>query len=308
MCFIRWSGLFVNLCLRCPSCSSQVPVRVQLPLCEADLSWLQRHRVPVRHLANCEIAAFVGDQVPGLNLASCRVAELVGYDYQSRRCQVTPHYLALLQLVLQRAGASLARLHLNVDLSRGRRYFRFAEIIASFRALRSLSIHFSAHIELNQRILNNDDAQSFIDLVLANLPNLVTFNIFICPPRRLRVASRSLKELGVYKSDSVEITSLALPALERLNLHESTVHLFRKVMADRASGGPAMHRRLLSVLYDGCPKLRVVNNLRLPAGLCPPCRPSREEWSRQLNRALVGQYRRQAGQQQQQGAEQLFTV
>ena len=75
---------------------SQVPVKVQIPLSESDLSWVQQHAIPVRHLANREIAAFVGDQILGLNLASCRVARLVGYDYQSRRCEVTPHYLALL--------------------------------------------------------------------------------------------------------------------------------------------------------------------------------------------------------------------
>lgn len=274
----------------------QVPVRVHIPVPQPDLSWLVKHSVPVRHLSNYEIAAFVGDQILSLNLSLLRVARLVGYDYQSRRCEVTPHYLRLVQTVLLRSRGSLRRLELNVDLSRGRRYFKFAEILTTYRGLRSLSIHFSAHIELNQRILNNDDAQNFIDLVLVNLPSLTTFNIFICPQRRLRVCSAKLRELGVYKSDGVEISGLDLPSLERLSLHESTVDLFRKILQDRETGGETMHRSLLSHIYDGCPNLRLLNNLRLPSNLCPPNRLDKREWTRQLNRALVRQYRSQARQ------------
>jgi hypothetical protein len=275
-----------------------VAVRVQLPLTEKDLAWLRHHSVPVRHLRNCELAAYVGDQVVGLNLSGLRSARLVGYDYQSRRCEVTPHYLALLLCVSHRAAESLRTLHINVDFSRTRRGFRFAEVVTSLRALRSLSIHFSSHIELNQRILNNNDTQSFIDLLLANLPRLVTFNIYICPARRLRVASRSLRELGVYKSDSVEVVGLDLPNLHRLSLHESTAQLFRRILADREAGGATMHRNLLSLLYDGCPRLRMLNDLRLPMSLRTP-RPARAEWSRGLNKELVRQYREQAGREEQ---------
>jgi len=271
----------------------RVPVKVQIPLCDSDLSWLQQHNIPVRHLANREIAAFVGDQILGLNLGLCRVARLVGYDYQSRRCEVTPHYLALLHCLARRATTSLRRLELNVDLIRSRRSFRFTEILASFRNLCSLSIHFSAHIELNQRILNSDDAQKFLDQVLANLTSLTTLHIFICPSRRLRLSSPSLKELGVYKSDGVEVARFHLPALERLSLHGSTADLFRKILADRETGGQAMHRNLLAVVYDGCPKLRVLNNLQLSSILVGPGRPGRREWAGQVNRALVRQYRRQ---------------
>ena len=80
------------------------------------------------------------------------------------------------------------RLDLNVDLVRVNRQgggscFRFADLITSFRALTHLSLHFSAHIELSQRILNSDDAQNLIDTVVTELPRLRTLNIFICPPR-----------------------------------------------------------------------------------------------------------------------------
>lgn len=282
------------VCTRFQQIVLSIPVRVRIPLKEADLSWLVQHRVSVRYIFNCEIAAYVGDQIFGLNLGSCQVAKLVGYDYQSRKCEVTPHYLALVQYLRHTARSSLRRLELNVDLSRGKRSFKFAELITSFQRLTILSLHFSAHIELNQRILNNSDSQSFIDLLLANLPNLSTFHIFICPPRRLRVSSKTLRDLGIYKTDSVEFTDLALPALERLNLHESTAELFKKIMSDRETGGQAMHRNLLSVIYDGCPNLRILNNLRL----CSPSRMEKGEWTKQVNRALVKQYRHQALRQQ----------
>ena len=54
-----------------------MPVIVQIPLSEADLSWLKQNRVPVRYLFNCEIAAYVADQIFSLNLHSTRVAKLV---------------------------------------------------------------------------------------------------------------------------------------------------------------------------------------------------------------------------------------
>jgi len=55
----------------------KVPVIVQIPLSEADLGWLKQNCVPVRYLFNCEIAAYVADQIFSLNLRSTRVAKLV---------------------------------------------------------------------------------------------------------------------------------------------------------------------------------------------------------------------------------------
>ena len=182
---------------------------------------------------------------------------------------------------------------MNVDLSRGRRFFKFAEIITQFSRLRSLSLHFSAHIELNQRILNSEDAQNFIDIILANLASLKTFNIYICPPRKLRISSNTLQEFGIFKSDSVEITKLNLPNLTRLHIHESTADLFRKIMSDRETGGHNLHRNLLGLIFDGCPRIRVFNQLRIPAELCSgsTSRPDKKEWTRLVNKALVRQYR-----------------
>jgi len=269
----------------------KVPVIVQIPLSESDLLWLRQNHIPVRYLFNCEIAAYVADQIFALNLNHTRVAKLVGYDYQSRKCEVTPHYLQIVDCLRHRAHLSLKRLELNVDLSRGRRFFKFAEIITQFSRLKSLSIHFSAHIELNQRILNSEDAQNFIDIILANLPSLRIFNIYICPPRKLRIASNTLNEFGIFKSDSIEITKLNLPNLTRLHIHESTADLFRKIMSDRETGGQHMHRNLLALIYDGCPKIRVFNQLKIPADISSGSRPDRKEWTRLVNKALVRQYR-----------------
>ena len=140
------------------------------------------------------------------------------------------------------------------------------------------SISSGRPVELNQRILNSEDAQDLLDIVLKRLPTLTTLNIFIWPLRRLRVSSTNLREFGLYKCDGVEITNLALPSLKKISLHGSTTDLFRKILADRETGGPKIHRNLLSVVYDGCPNLRVFNSLRLPQILKGHHRPKRQEW------------------------------
>jgi len=270
----------------------RVGVTADIPLSQENLSWLRKYNVPVFQLNNCEISAFVGDQILGLNLRNCKGTCLVGYDYQSRRCEVTPHYLNIVRALVLDASHSLKKLELNVDLVRGRRnHFRFADLISSFRCLQVLGIHFSAHIELNQRILNNQDAQELLDSVLKNLPTLVTLHIFIWPLRRLRISSPSLRVFGLHKCDGVEVTNLALPSLKKLSLHGSTTDLFNKILADRKTGGPKMHRNLLSVIFDGCPNLILFNSLRLPRDLRSPKRPKKQEWVSRVNQLLVAQVR-----------------
>lgn len=281
------------VCTHFSRVSVKVPVVVQIPVSEPELSWLQHNSVPVRYLVNFEIAVYVADQIFRLNLHQTRVAKLVGYDYQSRKCEVTPHYLQIIECLRQRSRLSLRRLALNVDLTKGNRYFKFAEIITSFKNLRSLSLHFSAHIELNQRILKSEDAQNLLNILLANLTSLKTFNIFICPPRKLRLQSESLQELGIYKSDSVEVKCLHLPNLLKLTLHETVADLFRKIMSDRETGGSHLHRDLLNVVYEGCPSLESLNNVKLSPQLGRgTSRPDKEEWTKLVNKCLVGQYRR----------------
>jgi len=268
----------------------RVPVLVTIPVQDDDLRWLRENNVPIRYLYNCEIAAYVSDQIFALNLSQLRVAKLVGYDYQSRKCEVTQAYLLIVERIRRKARHCLRRLELNVDISRGRRSFRFAELLPQFVKLKSLSIHFSASIELNQRILNNDDSQIMIDTILSNLPNLRIFNIYINPQRKLQIKSRQLKELGIYKSDSI-ITKLDLPCLLKLNLHENTVTLFRKIINDREVGGKHLHRDLLAIIYDGCPSLQSINHLRLSPQLCSKYRPDKETWTRHVNSLLVQQYK-----------------
>lgn len=269
----------------------KVPVPVQIPLSEPQLTWLVENNIPVRTLTNREIATYVADQIVALNLRGLRIARLVGYDYQSKKCEVTPHYLQILQCIKRRSQL-LKRLDLNVDLIRLRGNYRFAEIITSFTKLTHLSLHFSAHIELNQRILNSDDAQNLIDTVVKELPRLKTLNIFICPPRKFHLSSSTLEELGIFKSDSIEITGLTLPLLRKLRIHESTVELFRKILADRETSGSHIHKNLLSIIYDGCPNLQVLNGQHLPSRQLGFPHLERREWTRLVNKALIRQYRR----------------
>jgi hypothetical protein len=56
-----------------------------------------------------------------------------------------------------------------------------------------LSIHFSAHIELNQRILNSFQAQRLVDVLLAELPRLKQLHIFTFPPVRIQLVSPTLQ-------------------------------------------------------------------------------------------------------------------
>ena len=75
--------------------------------------------------------------------------------------------------------------------------------------------------------------------------------------RKFHLSSETLEELGIFKSDSIEITGFRLPILRKLRIHENTVELFRKILADRQTSGSHAHRNLLSLSYDGCPNLQV---------------------------------------------------
>ena len=288
--------------------AARVPVTVHIPLEEEDLNWLKTFKVPVRSLVNCEIAAYVSDQIFSLNLSRLKVvlpvslvlivthfilqaAKLTGYDYQSRKCEVTSHYLKTVKFICCQARKSLIRFDLNVDLSRGRRSYKFAEILTQFKNLKYLSIHFPAHIELNQRILNSEDSQLLIDILLTNLPNLDIFHIHICPPRSLRISSNNLQELGIFKSDAIEIRKLDLPNLTKLQIHENVVELFRKILADRETAGRNLHKNLLSVIYEGCPNIRTINRVRLDPQLTVCPRPDRRVWTKMVNRSLVRRYK-----------------
>ena len=53
--------------------------------------------------------AYVSDQIVSLNLRGLRVARLVGYDYQSKKCEVTLLYWQILQCVRRRSQPQLNR-------------------------------------------------------------------------------------------------------------------------------------------------------------------------------------------------------
>ena len=93
----------------------RVPVLVTIPVQDDDLRWLRENNVPIRYLYNCEIAAYVSDQIFAPNLSQLWVAKLVGYDYQSRKCEVTQAYLLIVERIRRKARHCLRRLELNVD-------------------------------------------------------------------------------------------------------------------------------------------------------------------------------------------------
>ena len=52
---------------------SRVPVLITIPLVSRQSRWLQQFNVPVRYLYNCEISAYVSDQIVALNLNQLKV-------------------------------------------------------------------------------------------------------------------------------------------------------------------------------------------------------------------------------------------
>ena len=46
-----------------------VPVLVTIPVQDDDLRWVRENNVPIRYLYNCEIAAYVSDQIFAPNLS-----------------------------------------------------------------------------------------------------------------------------------------------------------------------------------------------------------------------------------------------
>jgi len=74
----------------------KVPLRVKIPLSEEQIAWIHRNCFTISSITNKEIAAFINYQITPLNLAKLKVANLVSFDYQSRKCEVTPHYWRLL--------------------------------------------------------------------------------------------------------------------------------------------------------------------------------------------------------------------
>jgi len=230
----------------------KIHIRVSIPLEEELIRWLHTTSLRLHSLTNKEIAAYIQDQIGPLNIDTLKTARLVSFDYQSRKCEVTRHYWMLLLHFSRHCSVSLRRLELNADLAPGIKLFRFADLITSFKNLQRLCIHFSAHIELNQRILHSNDAQKLIDVILAELPHLKVLNIYTFPPVRISLESPGLIEFGLFKSELTSIVQLKTPALRRLNVGED----FKKLLLsnlhqERLTSYSSVHRTLLPVVYSG---------------------------------------------------------
>jgi len=170
---------------------------------------------------------------------------------------------------------------LNADLASGIKGFRFADLITSFSSLNKLSIHFSDHIELNQRILHSTDAQKLLDIILVELKHLKVLNIFTFPPVTISVKSESLTELGLFKSDLTQIVRLVTPALRKLNIDEKfRVLLFCNLSSRSYQNAVAssVHKNLFSVVYSGCPQLEFINKHRFPSQWEGGARVSKQQW------------------------------
>ena len=136
---------------------------------------------------------------------------------------------------------------LNVDLSTAETTtaetstFKCAQLLSQFKNLRFLSLHFTAHIELHEKIKSSLSSQrfiqtQFIDLILEHLPRLKTLYFYSCPVQKLSIRSNSLEKLSIYKSEFVEIESLYTPRLQVLMFHEGLAGYFKKVKENKDAG------------------------------------------------------------------------
>ena len=73
------------VCTAFHSVMVQVPVLVTIPIKDPDLRWIRRNKVPVRYLYNCEISAYVSDQIFSLNISQLKVFTLYIFVNRHRR-------------------------------------------------------------------------------------------------------------------------------------------------------------------------------------------------------------------------------
>ncbi len=232
----------------------RTPLPVRLPLNDKQLQIMAKRRIPVLSLYNREPAMFVKYQVGHLNLQRLQEAQIVAGDYLSRSnmTELSPHYIDIIHHLSNCSSQSLKTLMLNVDIGqddRGR--FRCAHMISKFKKLTFLGLHFTAHIELQQRIRGSDCAQSFMAKILDSLDNLKSLYVYSCPVQKLSLRSRSLEKLCIYKSEFLEIEKLDAPNLRVIMFPDG---LFKETK---------LQNGLFEVLYDGCPKLENFNNVRV---------------------------------------------
>lgn len=277
------------------------PVQVHIPLADEHIKWLKDEEVAIHSLTNKQIAKYVLDQISALDLRQLRTAKCVGYDYEQKinktsgRFQVTQDYFKSIEHILDQARNSLERLELNVDLVRGRRFFRFTEILSQFSKLKHLTIHFSTQIEVNQRVLNNGEPQAFLDILVANLPKLESLTVVIYPAGELRLRSNNLKELRILKSDEVAYPHFDLPSLERLHIYNNIAGLCSRTSNPEYPNEDnpyyndywIVFDHPIAPIYRGCPRLQNINNIKLPAKLVGDNRLEERPWLQELSKIVL---------------------
>ena len=102
--------------------------------------------------------------------------------------------------------------------SRHRSTYLCAKWISQFKNLIFLSIHFTAQIELQEKIQTSKNSQSniqqnFIQFILNNLLKLRKFYLNSCPVQDLKMESQSLEKFCLYRSEFVSIKTLKTPKL-----------------------------------------------------------------------------------------------
>lgn len=190
---------------------------------------------------------------------------------------------------------------LNVDLSieegtAETSCFKCAQLLSQFKNLTFLSLHFTGHIELQEKIKSSLSSQQliqtqFIDCILEQLPKLKTLYIYSCPVQKLAIRSSSLEKLSIYKSEFVQIESLYAPRLQVLMFHEGLAGYFKKVAENKEAGIQANSELdLFKVIHDGCPRIEYFNSVQL--GILRPHQLQREDWCHYALRLCVKKYQR----------------
>ena len=158
---------------------------------------------------------------------------------------------------------TLRQLVANADLVRyANGAFRCVELLSQLQNLVFLSLTFNTTAELQQKVQGRSDGQRVIKELVGRLKKLHTLYLFHCPSDKIVVRSESLERLNIYRSEFAAFEELSAPELRSMMFHGHA----REVGGDpRHSAGDRDLRRptLLELIYEGCPKLELLNNVSL---------------------------------------------
>jgi hypothetical protein len=186
----------------------------------------------------------------------------------------------------------------NVDLTIDDKsgFFKCGQLLSQLKQLTFLGLHFTAHIELQEKIRASESSQNFISqnfigVVTSNLKNLKTLYMYSCPVQKLSISSESLQKLCIYKSEFVEINSLNTPKLTTLMFHEGLTGFFKKAKEDREAGVSLDgHLGLFKALYEGCPSIEYFNTVQV--GVLRPHNLTKDEWCHYALKLCIKKYQR----------------